>query len=122
MGRTNFVLAFFVAAVAVGLLMRFHVSIPVPRENFMQKDAGMPIDAPGMGPYDQGSIGGWTKNEGMPVGSHPVATPMDGNKLMFLAGNKSSASCCPSAFSTDTGCVCLTGPDLDLMAHRGGNK
>jgi hypothetical protein len=122
MSRTNFVLAFFVAALAVGLLMRFHVSIPIPRENFMQKDAGMPLNAPGMGPYDQGVIGGWSANEGMPVGSHPVATPMDGNKLMYLVGNKTDASCCPSAFSTDTGCVCLSGSDLDLMAHRGGNK
>jgi hypothetical protein len=122
MSRTNFVLAFFVAAVVVGLLMRFHVSIPIPRENFMQKDAGMPLDAPGMGPYDQASIGGWSANEGMPVGSHPVATPLDGNKLMSLVGNKTSPSCCPSAFSTDTGCVCLTGSDLDMMARRGGNK
>jgi hypothetical protein len=47
---------------------------------------------------------------------------MDGNKLMFLADNKKDASCCPSAFSSDNGCVCLSGEQADLLSRRGGNK
>jgi hypothetical protein len=122
MNRTNFVLAFFVASLVVGLLMRFHVSIPIPREHFMQKDAGMPLDGPAMGPYDKGAIGGWMPAEPMPVGTHPVATPMDSNQLMFMVGDKTDAKCNTSPFSTDTGYVCITGQERDLMAHRGGNK
>jgi hypothetical protein len=122
MSRTNFVIAFFVAAVVVGLLMRYNVRLPIPRENFMQKEAGMPINGPGMGPYDQNSMGGWASSEGMPVGPSPVATPLDDNKLMFMVGDKTSPKCNNSPFSTDTGYVCLSGSDLDLMARRGGNK
>jgi len=47
---------------------------------------------------------------------------MDSNKLMFLVGNKTDPSCCPSAFTTDSGCVCLSGKDKDVMLRRGGNK
>ena len=122
MKRTLLVLAFFVAAVAAGLLMRFNLSMPL--EHFMQKDTGMALDAPGMGPYDQvGPVGGWAKNEEqMPVGTMPVAAAMEQNKLMFMANNKTDASCCPSAYSSDVGCVCLSGKDTDLLNHRGGNK
>jgi hypothetical protein len=119
MNRTTLVLAFFVAAVAAGFVLRANP----PAEHFMQKDAGMPLDAPGMGPYDQGVLGsGWAKTEMMPVGTQPVGQAMDANKLMFLVGNKTDPSCCPAAFTTDSGCVCLSGKDTDLMNRRGGNK
>jgi hypothetical protein len=123
MNRTNFALAFFLAAVVVGLLVRYNVRMPLPREHFMQKDAGMPLDAPGMGPYDQTGMGGWASTESaMPVGTAPVATPLDSNQLMLFASNKVGPECCPSALSNDMGCVCLTGADQDFMAKRGGNK
>ncbi len=124
MQKTHFVLAFFVAAVVVGLLIRYNVRIPLPaRENFMQKEAGMPLNASGMGPYDQQSLGGWSGNEqAMPVGAMPVATPQDSNKLMLMVGNNTSTKCNNSPFSTDTGYVCLSGQELDYMAHRGGNN
>ena len=115
MNRTILVLALFVGAVITGLLMRYNV-----RENFMQQEVGMPLDAPPMGPYDSAGMG-WSGNE-MPVGNLPVASALEQNKLMFLADNKTDASCCPSAYSTDMGCVCLTGKDQDLLGHRGGNK
>ena len=119
MNRTLLVLGFFLAAIAVGLMGRFHV-----KEPFMQQDSGKPLNSGGMGPYDQaGPVSGWASNENaMPVGTQPVSEALDSNKLMFLVGNKSDASCCPSTLSTDTGCVCLSGKDSDLMNKRGGNK
>jgi hypothetical protein len=128
MNKTSLVLAFFVAAVVAGLLVRFHVNIPLPsQENFMQKPIGAPTSGPGIGPYDQVSIGGvagWGATE--PHSAAPVGGALPGlaqdNKLMFLVGNKTDASCCPAAFNTDTGCVCLTESDRHLMASRGGNK
>jgi hypothetical protein len=115
MNRTLLVLALFVGAVVTGLLMRYKVT-----ENFAQKEVGMPLDGPPMGPYDSAGMG-WSGNE-MPVGNLPVASALDQNKLMFMADNKTDPSCCPSAYSMDTGCVCLSGKDQDLLAHRGGNK
>ena len=43
------------------------------------------------------------------------------NMIMFK-NNQCKPECCPAAFTTDSGCVCLTQADSDLMAHRGGNK
>lgn len=128
MHKTSLVYAFFIAAVLAGVFVRFNMSaVPVPlRENFMQKEVGMPMNAGGMGPYDQVSIGGgvsgWSANEAVPVDSSLPSKPLEENSLMLLVGNKVDPSCCPSAFNTDTGCVCLTNGDKDLFAHRGGNR
>ena len=131
MDKTSLVLAFFVAAVLAGLFVKFNVSIPMPAstENFMQKPIGAPTSGPGMGPYDQvsidGGFSGWAATEphgAAPVSSGPLPGVAEDNKLMFLVGNKTDASCCPAAFNTDTGCVCLTESDRTLMASRGGNK
>ena len=79
------------------------------------------VDSPAMGPYDT-SMGGWMSSEHMPVGSTPQNKSLEENQLMFLVGNEVSSSCGPGAFSTDTGYVCLTQTDKNVMAHRGGNK
>ena len=59
-GKTELVVAFFVAAVLAGLFMQYGVaSVPsAGRENFMQQDVGMPLNGGGIGPYDQVSIAG----------------------------------------------------------------
>jgi len=43
---------------------------------------------------------------------------------MFLfAKNRSSPDCCPSSYSSDQGCVCVTPQQVALVAkYRGGNK
>lgn len=122
--KTNLVLAFFVAAVLAGIFLQYGPVIPVPRENFMQKPVGVPLASGGMGPYDGVSVGdisGFMATEPT-IGSAPVGTPADKNKLMLLVGNKTSPECCPASFNTDTGCVCLTEQDRTLFASRGGNR
>ena len=120
MHKTELVLAFLVAAVLAGVLLRF-----TGREGFMQKDVGMPLDAPGIGPYDGvsmgGGVSGWQASEPAPVPVAPASTP-DEQKQMLMVGNEVSHSCCPSSFNTDTGCVCLTPQDKSLFASRGGNR
>jgi hypothetical protein len=122
--KTNVVLAFFLAAVLAGLFVQYGPSMT--REGFMQAPIGMPLNNAGMGPYDQVNIGagfsGWAANEPLLNAASPANTSDDSNKLMYLVGNKVSADCCPAAFNTDTGCVCLTGQQMNFMAHRGGNK
>lgn len=116
MNRTLLVFALFFGAIVSGFLMRYNPRV----ENFAQKEVGMPLNAAPVGPYD-GSNMGWSGNE-MPVGNLPVGTALEQNKLMFMAENKTDASCCPSAYSSDSGCVCLSPKDQDILAHRGGNK
>lgn len=126
-GKTELVLAFFVAAVLAGLFMKYGSSSPVAaREHFMQQEVGMPLAAGGIGPYDGVSMAGsagWMQTEPTEAGgAAPAGASADPNKLMYLVDNKVSDSCCPSSFNTDTGCLCLTGDQKDFMASRGGNK
>jgi hypothetical protein len=111
MNKTAFVFALFLAALATGLLIRFTAKQTEP---FVQKSVGMPLNEVGMGPYDN-----------VPVDTAPVdniSGVNDPNELRFLEDNKTSDSCCPSAFTTDLGCLCLSKKDEDIMASRGGNR
>jgi hypothetical protein len=64
-----------------------------------------------------------------PVFSDPTSLqgpPLDGiesspHKLFMLANNKVSPECCPSTFSTSTGCVCSTHQQREYIKHRGNN-
>lgn len=122
--KTTLIVAVFVAAVLAGLFVQYGMGSPAPatKETFMQKEVGMPLNASGIGPYDGVGAKGWSASEPLPVGTSPASTHIDSNKLMLLVDNKVSSECCPSAFNTDTGCVCLTEPDKKLMASRGGNR
>lgn len=53
--------------------------------------------------------------------------PIDGddsspNKMFMFANNRSSPNCCPSTFSTSTGCVCTTQKQRDYVNRRGNNN
>ena len=54
-------------------------------------------------------------------GMGPSVTGVEeGDQNMFmLYRNKSSPECCPSTFSTSTGCVCTTQDQRDYVARRG---
>ena len=130
MEKTNLVFAFLIAAILTGLFLNFGVSrgpAPSTAEHFMQKSVGAPVSGSGIGPYDGQSVGaisGWAATEphsAAPVGGGLPSQAEDG-KLMFLVGNKVDDSCCPAAFNTDTGCVCLTEENRQFMATRAGNR
>ena len=130
MDKTNLVFAFLVAAVLAGLFVQFNTGSPMPssHENFMQQSVGAPVTSGGMGPYDNvstGSISGWAVTEphsAAPIGASPLPSQSSDNSLMFLVGNKVDETCCPAAFNTDTGCVCLTEENRNFMASRAGNR
>ena len=137
MKKTTVVLAFFVAALLAGWFLQ-SVAVPpaakasgesdqsVKKETLkMQREVGMPLDMQAV----QGPAGvqGY---EGTPplLGSEPkpvAAQPYDmanDQELFQFEGNKMSADCCPSPFSGDRGCVCLTEKDVALFSSRGGNR
>lgn len=49
-------------------------------------------------------------------------TPGTPHQLFMLAHNQTGPECCPSTFSTDRGCVCLTKEQRDLINGRGTNR
>jgi len=121
MKRTVAVLAFFVAALLAGLFVNSTLvaASPSVKEKFMQQERGMPLD---MGP-----VQGYSGTSPI-LGSEPNPTPLhsydqtDDTKLYTFANNKQSADCCPSPFSGDLGCVCLTKEQKAEFAGRGGNR
>lgn len=57
-------------------------------------------------------------------GKFPTVDGEDGSPrhLFMLAHNVSDPSCCPSTYSTSTGCVCTTNKQRKLINTRGGNR
>ena len=131
MKKTATVLALFLAALLAGLFVRFFMTSPVSddsdseTEHFAQRDVGMPLDMQSVA----GAVGVAGYNGTPPLlGSEPKAVPerpyeqANDNELFDLANNPMSADCCPSPFSGDRGCICLTEKQLATYASRGGNR
>lgn len=121
MKATLAITLFFVAALLAGLALRM---MPTA-EGFAQKEVGMPLDMQ----KTEGAVG-VSGFDGTPplLGSEPKPLSekpyemADDTQLFSLANNRMSADCCPSPFSGDLGCVCLTKDQVDLFASRGGNR
>lgn len=62
--------------------------------------------------------------EDLNAGTFPSVDGKRGSprSMFMLAHNQVSADCCPSTFSSDKGCVCLTGAQRNLLQARGGNR
>ena len=48
--------------------------------------------------------------------------PQNGRNMFMFYRNKSSPECCPSTFSTSTGCICTTQEQRDFVNGRGNNN
>ena len=131
MNKTLVVLAFFVAAALAGYFMTMPAA-PKPgkdvepdtaeKEKFSQRQVGMPLDmqnSEGVSGYAAASplLG----SEPKPVSAKPYEMAND-QELFQFSGNKIGADCCPSPFSTDRGCVCLTDKQIKEFSTRGGNR
>lgn len=48
--------------------------------------------------------------------------PLPNGELFFFADNKFQPECCPSDYSSSTGCACMSNEQLDYINMRGGNR
>lgn len=128
MRKTIAVLIFFLAALLAGYFARSMVPTPSKaseddgKERFMQRDRGMPLDmqkSEGVTGFDD--VSPLLGSEPKPVPEKPYDMAND-QELFQFQDNRISADCCPSPFSSDTGCVCLTDAQMRLFETRGGNK
>lgn len=137
MKKTTTILAFFLAALLAGLFVRYFMAgSPVKktaeesdseddREHFAQREVGMPLDMQSV----DGAVGVSGYNgtppllgsEPKPVSERPYDMAND-SELFQFANNKMGADCCPSPFSGDLGCVCLTDKQMAEFSSRGGNR
>lgn len=128
MQKTVAVFIFFIAALLAGFFARSMMTSPVPskdmdvqdgKEKFMQREVGMPLDTqPVTGYTGTSPILG---SEPKPISEKPYDMAND-QELFQFEGNRISADCCPSPFSSDTGCVCLTDEQRRQFANRAGNR
>lgn len=126
MQKTAIVLVFFLAALLAGLFAMSQQAPAKPvddnaeaKETFMQREKGMPLDMQPVAGYSGTSpiLG----SEPKPISEKPYDMAND-QELFQFENNRISADCCPSAFSTDRGCVCLTDAQLKDFSNRGGNR
>ena len=91
----------------------------------MQRERGMPLDMQTV----EGPVGvqGFSGTPPL-LGSEPKDVPLkpydmaNDSELFAFQNNKIGADCCPSPFSTDRGCVCLTDAQIADFGKRGGNR
>ena len=120
MKHTIVIVSAFFAAILAGLLVRFFGPVQVPiKETFAQRDVGVPVDfsqpaAPHSGQSE-------LLMEAKPVPQKPYESA-DDTQLFFLANSKVGGECCPSVYSTDRGCLCVSAADAQIMESRGGNR
>jgi hypothetical protein len=135
MKKTTVVFAIFLAAVLAGLFLRYSRPMKVSadsdsesedgKERFFQREVGMPLDM-----QQVAGAAGVAGYSGTPplLGSEPKPVPerpydmANDQELFQFEGNRMSADCCPSPFSGDRGCVCLTDKQIAMFASRGGNR
>ena len=64
-----------------------------------------------------------TQGSGVPLKFESSFTKLPEKSMFVFARNKASPACCPSTFSTSTGCVCTTPFQRDNIGiARGGNS
>lgn len=135
MKKTTVVLVLFVAALLAGLFVQYGSASAIKKtekeeesgekEGFAQREVGMPLDMQTV----TGSVGVAGYNgtppllgsEPKPVSEKPYDMAND-SELFQFESNKMSADCCPSPFSGDRGCICLTDKQMSEFASRGGNR
>jgi hypothetical protein len=48
--------------------------------------------------------------------------PLPPGELLIFAENDVKPECCPSYYSSSTGCVCISKKQMDYLNQRGGNR
>ena len=58
----------------------------------------------------------------LPENPGPFGLIFSDDKFSMLYGVPSSPECCPNAYSTSSGCVCMDGTQRRLLMSRGNNS
>lgn len=79
----------------------------------------------------EGVKGSWESNETDTASGNPYQhlesntggpVPLPENQLFMFDQNKFTPECCPSTYSSSTGCVCASPEQMNYLNQRGGNR
>lgn len=48
--------------------------------------------------------------------------PLSSGNMFFFANNQFKPECCPSSYSTGSGCACMSKDQVNYLNERGGNR
>ena len=57
----------------------------------------------------------WSQYKGTPV-------PLPEGEMFMFANNEFKPECCPSTYTSSTGCACITQEQINYINQRGGNR
>ena len=127
--RTGVLITGLVMLLVANLLAFYGFQGRITTEGFTSSFLnGAGVDAKPMGPFDGVRLS--TGNSSSYRYNHPDE-PMAGNYPPFKLGmdnlfmfkdNKVDSACCPSDYSTDTGCVCTSAKQRAWLNSRGNNR
>jgi hypothetical protein len=52
----------------------------------------------------------------------PQPVPLPADELVLFSNTQFKPECCPNAYSTGSGCACMTVDQYKYLIHRGGNN
>lgn len=59
----------------------------------------------------------------LPLKHEEIYQTLPKDSMFLFANNKTSPACCPSSYTSDHGCVCVTPQQVNFISrYRGGNK
>ncbi len=110
----NFNYLYILIAVIILVVYMFY---PYKTESFVSGSGGADINYKMDGFYSGLKLNDYGQNT-----QYTLAADTPTDSMFLFANNKSDLKCCPSTFSTDKGCVCVTKQQQELLINRGGNR
>ena len=84
----------------------------------------MPVDTSSWSAQNMTVVPGQPLSEGVKkfLARPKQQLPLPEGEMVFLANSEFKPECCPSAYSTSTGCWCGSSSDYNYLITRGGNN
>jgi hypothetical protein len=119
MGKTNIHVIFLliVIVIASSLVLAY----PSLKDGMSNMDSN---SAPIRWTMGQSSWTGKADNyaKNMDSSSKYKGNAVDDDQMFFFENNKFKPECCPSTYSTGSGCACISDDQINYLNQRGGNR
>ena len=87
-------------------------------------NSNVPINTSSWSAPDMTVVPGKPLSDGVKqfLAREPQPVPLPEGEMLMFANTPFKPECCPSTYSTSTGCACITGPQYNYLVTRAGNN